>query len=300
MLNFTWLSDEEDAVLRAVTSRDWRSEALTLGDAVDEELAARAVALGAIACHGFGNMYAISTHPAQLVVRYVNQVKGRPPDQVGSVTTIRQHIPELFDWSKLPEPLTRKRVMELIDRLFEVGPFGFRGPAADHIPDHLTSMDGDIRTTQLIGAGYRCPSRRFMARCLERVDANYLYITSANQSHFATGNPDEPAHYLLHGLQQEFGEVAGVLMLAHRDEARARRRYPNHVPNSTTILAFHRIRRSEDGGLVLRVERHGSLHVEELRRIVGELGFAIELGPHARKRLAVRQYEDSVDSLMVA
>src|SRR5436189_85846 len=135
MLNFTWLSDEEDAVLRAVTSRDWRSEALKLGDAADEELAARAVALGAIACHG-------------------------------------------------------------------------------------------IRTTQLIGAGYRCPSRRFMARCLERIDANYLYITSANQSHFATGNPDEPAHYLLHGLQQDFGEVAGVLMLAHRDEARARRRYP--------------------------------------------------------------------------
>ena len=86
MLNFTWLSDEDDAVLRAITSRDWRSEALRLGDGSDEDLAASAVALGAVACHGFANFYAISTHPSPLVVRYVNQIKGRPPEQVGSVT----------------------------------------------------------------------------------------------------------------------------------------------------------------------------------------------------------------------
>src|SRR4051794_19856412 len=169
MFDFTWLSDDEDAVLRAISSRNWRSDALLLGDADDEHLAARAVALGAVACHGFGNFYAISTHPSPLVVRYVNQIKGRPADQVGSVTTIRTYIPGLFDWSRLPEPLTQERVLELMDRLFEIGPFGFRGPAAPDMPEHLTSMDGDIRTTQLIGAGYRCPSRRFMARCLERI-----------------------------------------------------------------------------------------------------------------------------------
>src|SRR5215216_1045731 len=129
MFNFTWLSDEEEAVLRAITSRDWRSDALLLGEPADEDLAAQAVALGAIACHGFANLYAISTHPSLLVVRHVNQVKGRPLDQVGSVTTIRKHIPELFDWSQLPAPLTQDGVMRLIDRLLEVGPFGFRGPA---------------------------------------------------------------------------------------------------------------------------------------------------------------------------
>src|SRR3954451_12382949 len=144
MFRFTWLSDAEEATLRALVARDWTREALRLGDLDDEALAARAVALGAVACHGFGNFYAISTHPSPLVVRYVNQIKGRPADQVGSVTTIRAHIPGLFDWSRLPEPLTQERVLERMDRLFEMGPFGFRGPAASDMPEHLTSMDGDI------------------------------------------------------------------------------------------------------------------------------------------------------------
>jgi hypothetical protein len=298
MLKYTWPSDEDDAVLRAITSRDWRSESLSLGESEDEDLAARAVALGAVACHGFANMYAISTHPAELVVRYVNTVKGRPPDQVGSVTTTRTHTAELFDWTKLPEPLTRERVLQLIDRIFEVGPFGFRGPAAAHLPDHLTSMDGDVRTTQLIGAGSRCPSRRFIARCLERIEANYLYITAANPSHFMTGNAEEPAHHRLAGLQQDFGGVAGVLMLAHRDEPRARRAYPRHAPNSTTILAFHRVRHGDHEQPILRVERHGSLAIDDLRPIAAELGFGIELGPKAQQRLPVREYDDEPDSLV--
>ena len=57
MLNFSWLSDEEDATLRAIASRDWRSDALRLGESADEELAARGVALGAIAGHGFGKVF---------------------------------------------------------------------------------------------------------------------------------------------------------------------------------------------------------------------------------------------------
>src|SRR4051812_1726602 len=106
MLNFTWLSDEDEASLQAITSRDWTREALTLGDSADEVLAARAVALGAVACIGFGNLYAIATHPDAGVVRYVNKIKGRPLDQVGSITTTRSHLAELFDWSQLPAPLT--------------------------------------------------------------------------------------------------------------------------------------------------------------------------------------------------
>src|SRR2546423_14157670 len=117
MLTFTWLSDEDDAALSAISSRDWRTTALQLGEIEDEELAAKAVALGALACHGFGNVYAISTHPSNLVVRYANQVMGRPAEYVGSVTTTRPHIPELFDWSRLPAPLTRDSMLRLIDRL---------------------------------------------------------------------------------------------------------------------------------------------------------------------------------------
>lgn len=298
MLNFTWLSDEDDAVLRAITSRDWRSEALRLGDGSDEDLAASAVALGAVACHGFANFYAISTHPSPLVVRYVNQIKGRPPEQVGSVTTTREHIADLFDWSKLPASLTQQRVMQLIDRLFEQGPFGFRGPAAGHMPQHLTALAGSVRTTQMIGPGYRCRSNQFIARSLERSSERYLYITSANMSRHATGKHEEPAHWRLSGLQQDFGEVAGVVMLAHRDEARTRGRYRAYAPCSTTVLSFHDARMGEDGRVVLRVERHGSLHIEDLRAITDDLGFAVEFSPNAPQRLQVREYVD--DDLMVA
>jgi len=291
MLNFTWLSDEDEATLRAITSRDWTHDALTLGDVDDELLAARAVALGAVAFHGFGNFYAVSTHPDQLVVRYVNQLKGRPLDQVGSVTTTREHLADLFDWSRLPSPLTQGGVVELMDALLERGPFGFRGPAATTMPAHLTALDGELRTTQVISGGYRCPANSFLARCLEQVGEHYLYITSADRSRHATGNAEEPAHFTLRGLQEDFGAAAGVLMLAHRDERRARRAYPRYMPNSTTILAFHRLSGTRRRP-ALRVERHGSLHIDDVRPIVAELGFDVELGPNAQQRLPVRSYQD--------
>jgi hypothetical protein len=298
MFNFTWPSEEDDEVLRAISSRDWRSSALALGDRDHEDLAARAVALGAVACHGFANFYAISTHPSELVVRYVNQVKGRPPDQVGSLTTTREHIAELFDWSQLPESLTQDRIMELVDRLLELGPFGFRGPAAEHIPQHLSAQDGEIRTTQLIAPGYRCPSNQFLARCIEGFQENFLYITSANVSRHATGNSEEPAHWRLPGLQQEFGHVAGILMLAHGDEHRAHRAYPRYAPSSTTILGFHRVAVSPEGRVALRVERHGSLHIDDLRPIVAGLGFDLQLTPKAQQRQPIREYDDESDLLV--
>ncbi|HEY3057777.1 MAG TPA: hypothetical protein VGL99_02270 [Chloroflexota bacterium] len=290
MLNFTWLSDEDEATLQALAARDWTRDALTLGVVDDEQLAARAVALGAVAFHGFGNFYAISTHPDSLVVRYVNLLKARPLDQVGSVTTTREHLADLFDWSQVPAPLSQRTVTELMDTLLERGPFGFRGPAAASMPAHLTAMDGSTRTTQVISGGYGCPANAFLARCLEEVGQRYLYTTSANRSRHATGNADEPPHFTLRGLQEDFGAAAGVLILAHADERQARRAYPRYAPNSTTILAFHRI-----GGTrsrpALRIERHGSLHVDDVRPIVAELGFDLELGPNAQQRLPVRSYE---------
>jgi hypothetical protein len=288
VLNFSWLSDEEDATLRAIASRDWRSDALRLGDSSDEDLAARAVALGAVAGHGFGNVYAVSTHPDPLVTRYVKSFKGLPVDQAGSITTTRAHMVSLFDWSRLPGALSRERVVGLIDSLLERGPFGFRGPAAAHLPAHLTSADGAVRTAQMISPGYRCPSHRFIARCLEAIDENYLYLAE-----------DEPAHVQLRGLQQDFGEAAGVLMLAHPDEQRARMAYRGYLPAAPTILAFHRLRISPDGRPVLRIERHGSLHIDELRPILAEQGFDVELGPQAQERVPVRGHE-VLESLLVA
>jgi hypothetical protein len=291
VFRFTWLSDAEEATLRAITSRDWTRDALRLGDTNDEALAADAVALGAVACHGFGNFYAISTHPDALVVRHVNEIKGRPLDQVGSVTTTREHIPSVFDWSKLPSQLGRSQIEGLFDALLECGPFGFRGPAAAHLPEHLTAQDSDVRTTQIVSGGYRCAAQSFLEQCLQRLDENYLYITSANRSRFQTGAADEPAHFALRGLQDEFGQTPGILMLAHQDERRARLAYPNYTPNSTTILAFHRVEARFDRP-TLRIERHGSLHIDDVRPIAARFGLNVVLGPNAQQRLPVRSYND--------
>jgi hypothetical protein len=222
----------------------------------------------------------------------VNQIKGRPLDQVGSITTTREHLAELFDWSQVPAPLTRARVLLLMDALFELGPFGFRGPAAAHIPAHLSSFDGETRTTQIIGPGYACRSNVFFEHCINAIDANFLYITSANRSHHVTGAAEEPAHWRLSGLQAEFGTTPRCLMLGHADEARARAAYASFLPMSTTILAFHRVSVGDNGRQVLRVERHGSLHLDTLRPIVARLGFDLELGPRAIERLPLRRYDD--------
>ena len=288
MLNFTWLSDEDDAVLRSITARDWRSDALRLGEASDEDLAAKAVALGAVAGVGFGNIYAAFTHPSPLVSRYVNQAMNRPPEQPGSVTTLKHYIPELFDWSQLPAQLTRESVLELMDRLLEVGPFAFRGPAAAHLPEHLTAQRDSIRTVDLISAGYRCPSRRFVGRCLEQIEGRYLHVAVA-----------QPAHYRLRGLQQELGNLAGVLMLAHRDERRTRHAYRRHAPTSPTLLAFDRVGFDRDGHAALQIEQHGSLHFDDVRPIAAELGIQVELGPGARDRVPAREYEsEGIDQLV--
>jgi hypothetical protein len=266
---------------------------LVLSRPADLERAARAIADGAIVGHAFGNFYVITTRPDADVVRGVNLMKGRPANQVGSVTTTRELTPHLFDWSRLPAGLPRETVSALIDRLFNVGPFGFRGPAADHIPDHLAAYDGDIRTTQVIAPGYACRSNRLLARAVDLLGVEYLYITSANRSRHQTGAEDEPAHFTADGLISEFGGDPRFVVLRHRDEHVARHTYPLHAPMSTTILAFHRMGTPDAHGRPrLVVERHGSLPVHVLHAIVSEFGFGLELGPKAVNRLAQRVYTD--------
>lgn len=259
----------------------------------DAERAATAIARGAIVGHAFGNFYVITTRPDADVVRSVNLMKGRPANQVGSVTTTRTMVPRLFDWSRLPDGLSRMTVNALIDRLFSIGPFGFRGPAAAHIPDHLAAYDGDIRTTQVIAPGYRCPSNTLLQRAMELLDVDYLYITSANRSRHVTGAEDEPAHFTAAGLESEFGHEPNFMVVRHPDEVAARAAYPLHAPMSTTILGFHRLGTLDDLGRPrLIVERHGSLPVAALTPIVAAYGFGLELGPKATSRLALRVYDD--------
>lgn len=268
-----------------------RSIRYFLSDHLGVDFAAHAVASGGVVTHGFANFYVIVARPDRDVVVRINRMKGRPDDQVGSVTTTPIRIPMLFDWAKLPPGLTPHKVLALMDQLYELGPFGFRGPAATHIWDHLTSPDGGVRTTQVIAPGYACYSNKFIARSLDLVGEDFLYITSANRSRHVTGAADEPAHYRGSDIKAEFGREQGFVVLRHPDEMKARADYPAFAPMSTTILAFHKLGTPTPAGRPrLVVERHGSLHVDDLRPYVERLGFGLELGPKAQVRLTEREY----------
>src|ERR1700760_3373365 len=114
---------------------------MRLSDPRDVAEAAAALAEGSIVAQGFANFYVITTRPDAETVRRVNRMKGRPPDQVGSITSTPARIPLAYDWSRLPAGLTRNRIRGLMRTLFELGPFGFRGPAASHVPPHLSPVD---------------------------------------------------------------------------------------------------------------------------------------------------------------
>ncbi len=166
-----------------------------LGDAEDVRAAAEALADGCPVVHGFGNLYAVTARADRAAVERVNRMKGRPPAQAGSVTTVRGRVASLFDWSRLPERMPRRQIEELVEELFLLGPFGFRGPAAAHLPPHLTSVQDGVSTVQLIGPGYRCPSNAFLAEALDRTAGTFLSITSVNRSRHLTGADHEPAHW---------------------------------------------------------------------------------------------------------
>ena len=268
-----------------------RSIRYFLSDGSGVDFAAHALASGGVVTQGFANFYAIVCRPDKSTVVGINRMKGRPDNQVGSVTSTPLRIPELFDWSKLPSGLTKHKVLGLMDAVFELGPFGFRGPAGAHMPDHLTSLDGNVRTTQVIAPGYACYSNRFIARAMDLINEDHLYITSANRSRHVTGAEDEPAHFRGSAIKAEFGNEQGFVVLRHPDEEAARTRYPQFSPMSTTILAFHKLGSPTPAGRPrLFVERHGSMHVDDLRPIVERLGFGLELGPKAQTRLPMREY----------
>jgi hypothetical protein len=110
--------DEDDREVLAVLARTvWRRTKLDLADQGEREVAARAAALGAALFYSFGNFCAIAAHPRRESVVRVNLLKGRPENQVGSVTTTRDRFQLLFDWSALPDGLSRASVSALMDEL---------------------------------------------------------------------------------------------------------------------------------------------------------------------------------------
>ncbi|MFD9726674.1 hypothetical protein [Streptomyces sp. NPDC059072] len=264
---------------------------LFLGNAADVTSTSAALARGQAVAHGFGNFYALTARPDRGVVERVNLMKGRPAGQVGSVTTIGEHVPSLFDWCRLPAEFRRRQIQDLVEELFTLGPFGFRGPAAAHVPAHLTSVQDGVATVQLIGPGYSCPSNGFLAAALEATATDLLSVTSSNRSRHRTGAVHEPAHWQAAGVIADFGHEPGVTTLVHEDEAAARHRYPHHEPMSTTVLSFHRATGHDRSALpALTLERHGSLSADHTRAIAANHGFALAIAPQAERRLTARTY----------
>jgi len=256
---------------------------LLIDDPKDVAHVARALADGAVVATAFANFYVIVTRPDAATVRAVNLAKGRPADQVGSLTTTRARIPAVFDWSSLPAGVDAKAVRDLMDDLWRLGPFGFRGPAAPGVPDHLAHLG----TTQVIAPGYVCPSNALF----EAAGDPFLYITSANRSRHLTGAVEEPAHWTAEGIAADFAHLDNLLIVEHRDEAAARSMYPDYLPTSVTLLSFHTARHAPDGRAVLAVDRHGSLDIATVRRHAARRGFAVTLGEQAQRRLQVRSYD---------
>src|SRR4051794_21068595 len=283
-LQFSWPTADDEAILRAISTRDWSNEPLVLGIQGDEQLAARAMALGAVVCHPFAHMYALAGHPAPLVGRHINELLGRAPEQAGSVITTRDYLADLFDWSKVPPPLSRARVLEMTDTLLGLGPFGFRGPAAPHLPDHLTSLEGEVRTVQVIGSGYRCASTRLLAHCLEAIDQPYLSIS------------DEGAHARIEEVQRAYGDSPGVVLLAQPNEERVRRAYASYRQTPTTVLAIHKLARRHPRPRLV-IEREGSLQLEDVRLVLESLRLDVELAP-GRQQHAREKPEDPNESLV--
>jgi len=261
---------------------------LVLHRRADVRRAATLLAAGMPVAHGFGSIYALTARGD--AVRRVNALKGRPLGQTGSVTAPTGHELDAFDLSALPPGVSPRLVHEVVEAFGAVGPFGFRGPAAGHVPAGLAALDGHLRTAQVIVPGHACPSQAFLAAAAEAVGHEPLSISSANRSRHVTGGLDAPVHWRADALR---AELPGVLVLEHDDDAAARARFPRHTTVSTTILGLHRAERSH-GRLHLVLERHGSLRADDVARVLHGLGLGLTIGARAAGRLAPRAYEDAL------
>ncbi len=248
---------------------------LDIADLAQRREAAEATADGDALFYAFGNFAALAARPDLESLRSMNALKGRPRDQVGSVTTTPEKASRVFDWDAVKLPWSA--LIATMADLHALGPIGFRGPAAPHIPRHLT-VDG---TVQLISPGDACPSNALVADVLDLIGEDILYITSANASGHASA-----AHYEMREIQKEFGHRPDVVLIGHRNERAIRRQYPHHAPCSTSIVAFH------TGELVL--ERLGSLDAEMIAKVAARHGLTLRIA--ARERVPVRAYRRPLTS----
>lgn len=290
------LTSDDKELLRRVAGIDWTREHVRLSDHTTQEFIAQSLAIGIPVFHPFANFMALTFHPNLDSMRTVNAAKGRKLNQVASIITTKEQIPGIFDFSQLPDGLTEKQVRTLFDTFYDkkrhpyAGPFGFRGPAAEHIPDHLTTMNEyGVRTVQVIAPGYQCQSNEFLSLALQKAGLPYLAVTSANISSNETGR-EEPAHYRVDGIQQDFGaRQPGFIIVGDDHPRKIRKRYPHHEQNSTTIVDISRSKVLGSKTAVY-LARHGSLSDTKVAEVITQNGLDLIIDSSARSQLPLRKY----------
>jgi hypothetical protein len=239
---------------------------LLISNPGDVEYAAQAIARGAIVGHATAHAYALTTRPDVDVVQAANFLVGRPAERAGSLTTTRALIPRLFDWSRLPPGLEPGLVLALIERLHGLGPFSFRAPVAAHVPDHLVTWHGGIRTALVVVVGRYCPINAPIARALDLLGIEFLHIT-------ATRSVPMPDWVTLQLAESDLDSVE----------------YPWREPGSTTIVSFHQLGACDAAGRpALIVEREGTLPLSKLRPILADYGFGLQVALSDSKRCMAR------------
>lgn len=267
--------------------------------------AAERIAAGEPMFSVFANIIGVFGNPSEKVVGDINEFKGRPRNQTGSVTTVRGHYEELADWGQMhKDVLSKGTAMRLVDKLSTFGPVGFLLPAADHIPPHLSRLEQkaekEFKTVQLIVPGMNCPSNALFAETIKRIPENYAFATSGNMSK-AVMRTEQPAHYRYQPLVEEFAEQGkgNITVITYNDERAMRRMFPYHDQRSTTIVRLDDVIRTPDGSpvldeqgrMMLRVNRHGSMNELLMRRLLAEEGYGVQF-PDAAQRVPIRFYTE--------
>ena len=116
----------------------------------------------------------------------------------------------------------------------------------------------------------------------------YLYITSANLSHHRTGI-EEPAHWKPAPLIFDFRHIVNLQLIRHASEDVAHENYPGYAEMSTTVVSFHRPA-AVDGRPALRLERYGSMHLDDVRAVLDRFDLGLEIAESGRERLQQRTY----------
>jgi hypothetical protein len=220
----------------------------------DRQLAARVISDGALLSLPFANIHVLAARPTSANVLAANALKGRPLDRTGTIVTTPGHLASVFDWRRLPHGLGRAQVLDLMYGLLALGPFAFRGPAADDLPAHLTAEDLGVRTVQLVSPGFECPSNEVFGLAIDQIGSErYLLATS---------------------IDAVLARTAGIASMRRT----APHPYRGHMPTSPSVLSFHMLGVA-DGEPSLILARPGSLPVADIRRAAARVGLGVVLTP---------------------